>query len=188
MTELTQEQLEETTVPDDSTLRSIANLIERQQELEDEIAAGQQVMKELQKGLAQISEHDLPDAMAAAGLSSIVSADGSQVTVDGVLRASIKKTNQEEAFAWLRDNDFGDLIKHVMVASFGAGEDSSAKEFAELVNDLGLELEDKETVHPQTLGAWAREQIADGVDIPKELLGVWEGSKTKIVRNRTYRS
>ena len=73
---------------------------------------------------------------------------------------------------WLRDNGHGDLVKHVVSVAFGAGEDDVAQETKELLsahlakNTSGLAVDDKETVHNQTLNAFLRKMNEDGEEIP----------------------
>jgi hypothetical protein len=47
---------------------------------------------------------------------------------------------------------------------------------------MGISAEEKRNVHPQTLGAFVREQTAAGVALPEQLLGVYRGEQTKIER------
>jgi len=83
----------------------------------------------------------------------------------------------------LRDNHFGDLIKNDVSVSFGRGEDNDAEKLVEHIEGLGLVHKQKESVHYQTLKAFATEQHQKGASLPDEF-GVHVANKTKLVRKR----
>ena len=51
-----------------------------------------------------------------------------------------------------------------------------------LLNDSGISFTDKESVHPQSLNAFIREQTEKGKALPHDLLGVHIGQIAKIKR------
>lgn len=171
-----------TSTPSSSALSEVSQLATRQIELEDAITETERHLGNLKRQLAQVSDSDLPAALAEHGLSEIVMADGSKVTVRQIVRATIAAKHREAAFDWLSSNGFGDLIKHEIKAVFGRGEESEAQASIDALRDIGCDPEDKLSVHPSTLSAFAREQIEAGRDIPRDLLGVYIGQQTKISR------
>jgi hypothetical protein len=44
----------------------------------------------------------------------------------------------------------------------------------------GLDPAVKESVHPQTLNAFVKEQLTSGKDLPADLFGVYVGSRAKL--------
>ena len=108
--------------------------------------------------------------------------DGTKITVQQFYNASIPKDKTDEAFKWLRDNDHADLIKNTISCDFGRGEDGDAKILKESLTNSGLSFTDKVGVHPQTLKAFVREQVESGQKLPLDLLGVYIGQKTKIIK------
>ena len=87
---------------------------------------------------------------------------------------------------WLEENEFGDIIKHDVKVSFLKGEDEKAARFTAWVqaNLPKQKVDDKKFVHPQTLGAFVREQMQQGVDLPEEF-GVVVLTKAVIKRPKT---
>lgn len=171
-----------TSAPSSDALAEVGALAARQIELEDAIAETERTLKALKRDLQRISDNELPLALNEHGLSEIAMADGSKVTVKQIVRASIPKDKREAAFHWLDEHGFGDLIKHKVTATFGKGEDAEAQASIAALRDMGLDPEDAKSVHTSTLGAFVREQIEGGADIPFDLLGVYVGQQTKITR------
>jgi hypothetical protein len=130
---------------------------------------------------SSLSEEVIPTLMQQAGVSSIKLEDGSSVTVSPYYYAKIPEDKKHEAFNWLRDNNFGDLIKNNVSVSFGKGEDSDAVKLKATLEKQGLVVDQKQDIHWQTLRGFVREQIQDlGKDVPVELFGTYVANKTKI--------
>jgi hypothetical protein len=63
------------------------------------------------------------------GVKSIKMKDGQSVEIKPFYTGTISKEKQEEAFEWLRDNGYEDLIKNQVIVKFGRAEDEKAKNF-----------------------------------------------------------
>ena len=106
------------------------------------------------------------------------------IEVKDVYSATIPVASRESAFAWLRDNDLGDLIKNEVTVSFGRGEDDKATQYAVLAKGQGYEPVQKLKVEPMTLKALVRERIEAGQDMPSDLFNLFAGSRTNITRKQ----
>jgi len=164
----------------DEHLRSVAALASLQLELEEAIKAQEDVLKGLKNSYKQVSQVDIPEALAEAGVSSFKLKDGMKVDVQPFYSASIPKDRYDEAMDWLRNQGHGDLIKNTISVDFGKGEDDAANAMKEILNHDGQSFTDKTGVHPQTLKAFVREQTELGQNLPLDLLGVFIGQKTTI--------
>ncbi|MHC4647900.1 MAG: gp33 family protein [Planctomycetota bacterium] len=169
-------------IPADADLRKVSELADVQVSLESQIDNTERALTSLKKEYERVRSELLPAALREQGLKEITLTDGSRVRVVEILRASIPKAKQLEAFAWLDANGYGDIIKHVVSASFAAGEGEKATQAYESLGALGITADEKRSVHPQTLGAFVREQTEAGVALPEHLLGVYRGEQTKIER------
>ena len=56
--------------------------------------------------------------MEERGVRSIKMRDGQSVDIKPFYTGSITKDKQEEAFQWLRENGYDDIIKNQITASF----------------------------------------------------------------------
>ena len=127
-----------------------------------------------------------PDLSPAfqAGVSSIKLEDGSSVEVSPYYYAKIPEDKKGEAFDWLRQNNFGDLIKNNVSVSFGKGEDSNAAELKAILEAKGLVVDQKQDIHWQTLRGFVREQMEKNQNIPSEMFGLYVANRTKIKMNK----
>lgn len=171
---------EEIVEVDDSQLSKISKLANQQLELEHEIALIEEQLKMLKQEHKQVSQTDIPEAMAEVGMSEFKLQDGDKVTVQPYYSASIPKDRINEALDWLRDNNHEDLIKNTVSVDFGRGEDDRADTLRESLQSTGLSYTDKTGVHSSTLRAFVREQVEAGKSLPLDLLGVFIGQKTTI--------
>lgn len=163
-------------------LEVIVSLAERQLELEQSIIDQEEALKETKDQLRQVSERDLPDAMDEAGVEEFTLKDGRKVTVKVDYYASIPKAHQPAAFNWLRERGHDGIIKRNITAKFGKGQDSLAQRIATLIreNAEGIPVDDKQSVHFQTLRAFVREQMEQGVEIPEDIFGIHVRNVAKV--------
>jgi hypothetical protein len=144
----------------------------------------EQLLKDQKKALHAILDEKLPEALEEMGLQKFTLTDGSEISVNPVYAASIPVNRREEAFQWLRDHEFGDLVKNNVTVTFGRGEDDVAKEFVGTVHTLGLIPSQLEKVEPMTLKAWLRERVDAGDPIPLDLFGAYISQRATIKRSK----
>lgn len=155
-----------------SDLKRVVELGElmRQQESEVERLTGE--LKEAKKKFEKTSRDVLPDLMTELGLTEITLSDGSKITVKEEVDAAITERTRAAAHNWLSEHGFGGLIKTNVAVQFATGERDIA---IELVEKLAQDYPDttmKEVVHPQTLKAFVREQMAAGAAIPMDVFNI----------------
>jgi len=168
--------------PRDSELHKVAILAKKIQERQNKVALLDAELKQIKQELLKLTDEDLPATMQELGLSAFTTDDGSSITIKPTYGAHIKVDNREEAFNWLRDNDFGDLIKNNVTCTFGRGEDDLATQFLTFAEQRGFTPNQKTEVHPQTLKAWVREQVEEGASFPMDLFGAYIGQRATIKR------
>lgn len=167
--------------PSNGELSRIAALVEQYESAESKVYELEQQLKEAKQERDRLSGVDIPNAMDEVGLSEVRLTDGRPVRVESGIRASIPKKYEAEAFKWLEENGYGDLIKAEMTARAGRGEAQELYNVAEFVqNTYGYSAAIKQSVHPQTLSAFVRERKSEGEQLPEDLLGVFEYRKTKV--------
>lgn len=164
----------------DDELSSVSALAALQLKLESELAAAEAEVERVKDALREITEQKLPEAMMNIGMESFSLKDGTYVSVTKFYRASISEDRASEAYAWLRENNYADLIKREIKTKFGKGEDQRAMKLAMTLAKMKIPFEDKESVHPQTLKAFVREMVEGGKEFPMDLLGVYIGNKSKV--------
>ena len=161
-----------------SGVSKLAHAAQRQlKEIDDAEASLKKLKSVYHKNITET----LPDLMAEFNLTGFTLSDGSSISVVPTVGAHISKANQEEAFSWLRENGFQDLIKSDVSMSFRKGEDGRRADFIELAESQGHAVSTKESVHPSTLKSFVNEEVViNGRSVPTELFGVFTGQKAII--------
>ena len=165
-------------------IKSLASQVKNLKELEDELKADEESLKNKKKEIERISGEVIPTMLSEMGLSSLKLADGSAVDVKPYYTANISIINREAAYGWLRSNGLGDIIKNDITVSFGRNEDNKAAEYANLARGQGFEPTQKLKVEPMTLKALVRERIEACKDMPMDTFNVFVGNRTKITRKQ----
>ena len=162
----------------------LSDQVVKLQQLENELLAKEEELKELKRKVDLVSGEVIPTMMQEMNISTLKLADGTSVEVKPVYGASIPKAKQEEAYTWLRENGLGDLIKNQVAVSFGKGEDNKAQELLDLAVSKGYEPSQDQKIEPSTLRALYRERVEAGLDMPSDSFHLFVKDKTKISRKK----
>ena len=165
-------------------IKSLASQVKKLRDLEDEVKAEEQALKNKEKEIERISGEVIPTLLSEMGLSSLKLADGSAVDVKPYYSANISIKNREAAYNWLRSNGLGDIIKNEITVSFGRNEDNKAADYANLAKGQGYQPTQKLKVEPMTLKALVRERIESGKEMPTDIFNVFVGNRTKLTRKQ----
>ena len=169
---------------DQQGLTSVAALARQIRDAEERIESLEKDLKAEKKVLLKLTDEDMPAMLAEIGISSFSLDDGSQVEVKQTYGASILVDNRPQAFEWLRDHGYDDIIKNTVLCQFGRGEDDLASSFAAFAQQQGYVPEQKTEIHPQTLRAFVKERVEEGEDFPMELFGAWVGQRAVIKKGK----
>lgn len=164
----------------DTDLEGISNLARRAKQLEKEIEDQESVLKERKEQYRKITEETIPEALSGMGMRSFKMADGSSIDVKPFYSATITEARRAEAFKWLRERGYDDIIKNTVSVRFGRKEDELAARAINLLRAQGFAVEQTEKIEPQTLKAWVKERVEKGQPLDSELFGVYIGQKAVI--------
>lgn len=167
----------------DSVLTQLADeLVEAQDHLtecEREVEKATDVVRE-------ITDRRIPDATEGMN-GALVLKDGRTLEIKEEIRSSIAGDKKIPAIIWLDENDYGHIVKRVVSVQFGKDCDELVKAFMEYCKkfehkDLngGLVVKTDFSVHHATLNSWVKEQLKDGVDLPRETFGIFRQRKAKV--------
>jgi hypothetical protein len=174
-------EAESTRIKVDTDVTSdIATSCNKLLELQTQMQKCEEHLKSLHEEERLLSEQEIPNLMQKAGISMLKLADGSSVEIKPFYAAKIPVSKTDEAFKWLRDKGFGDIIKNNVTVTFGKAQDNAARVIYEDLKSAGHNVIQKEKVESSTLKAFVREQIENGKDVPMDLFGVYVANKTKI--------
>ena len=161
---------------------TLSTLVRQSMEIDEEIAATEQQLKNLKFRKRKVNEEDIPALMNEMGIESI-EVDGNKVKLRQFVHARINDDKRDEAFAWIRSIGEGDIIKNDVTVSFNAGQDNVAGAVVDELRTKGLDPSQKTYVHAQTLKAWVKGRIEKGKEIDFDTFGVHVGNEAKISRS-----
>jgi predicted nuclease with TOPRIM domain len=166
----------------DASLKALSEKSNELQNLDNKIKDVEEELGKLKSKYRELSEVDIPSMLSELGLSEITLADGNKISTATYYSARISDDKRDEAFSWLNDNGFADIIKNTVSVSFGRDEDDSARKLVDSLEDNGYVTAQKKWVEPMTLKAFVREQVEKGSDLPLETFNVYIGQKTRIIK------
>jgi hypothetical protein len=156
------EQLSKEITIDTSVSQDIAELCNKLLDVQKEVTTLEDKLKKKKEEELKLSEQDIPNLMQKAGVAALKLTDGSSVEIKPYYGARIPASRTDEAFDWLRENNYGDLIKNNVTLTFGRNEDNVAKTLVDELRQKGHNVKQAEKVEPMTLKAFVREQIEKG--------------------------
>lgn len=162
-------------------MSEVSKLATQQIELQKVVINLESQIKQAKKELKVIQEDLLPAALSEHNVTSI-NIEGNEIKVENFYSASIPKDKQEQAFSWLIDNGYGDLIKNVVSTNFVRGQEDKAQTFVEELASRGLSVSTRKWVEPMTLKAFVKDLVTKGQSIPMDDFGVFIGTKAKITK------
>ena len=121
------EQLSKEITIDTSVSQDIAELCNKLLDVQKEVTTLEDKLKKKKEEELKLSEQDIPNLMQKAGVAALKLTDGSSVEIKPYYGARIPASRTDEAFDWLRENNYGDLIKNNVTLTLGRNEDNVAK-------------------------------------------------------------
>ena len=158
--------------PNDKELAIISKLAQDQLDWEKRIDQLETDLEHAKDSLRQIQEHLLPEAMATVGMSEFKLLSGAKITVKDDVYASVRKDYIVSAVGWLDSAGLGDIVKDKVDVNFGRGESDKAKSLLDYCKENGFTASETLSIHPQTLKATVKEQLARGVEFPEEYFSI----------------
>lgn len=159
------------------SLKRISELGALMQEQQQAVAAAEAELRARKAALLRTQREDLPELMRECGVSELRLASGARVTLREDVEARITEARRAAAHEWLIERGFGGLICTAVEVDFPRGARGAAVELAERLTAEGVvpkggELFVTESVHPATLKAFIREQMAAGMTVPFDLFSI----------------
>ena len=172
--------ISETFGVDDDKLSTLAELAAQEVREQEAIEQLEQQLKEAKGRLHKMKTEIIPDYMDELGIESFTLTNGATIKVEPFYQCSIPKARRDEAFQWLTEHGYDDLIKVNVTVTFGKSQYREACELAENITDQGYPVAPQLSVHPMTLKGWIRSMSEEGEEFPLDLFGAFIGRTTKI--------
>lgn len=167
-------------------LNAIGALCRQEVLLWNAVVAAERLLEQANANYDRLVKDILPTMLTEAGVTELTLDGGWEVKVADDVRANITEENRTAAHAWLRENGQGSLVKTVITAKFGMGEDKKAQALYNTLAKKYESVDKKEAVHPSTLKSFVREVLAGKVvvavkDAKGKLVKEKQGKLTRVV-------
>lgn len=152
-----------------ATLKVLHQLARDQVQAQRDVQEAEEQLKRAKAKLDDIRTKTLPTAMDELNLETFKTTDGIRISIKEDIRASASRGRIAEIVGWLHEHGHDKIIKRTISLI------ARDPEHAEAVHQRleGEEITDEPKIHPQTLSAFVRQSLEDGVDIPMETFGVF---------------
>lgn len=166
---------------DEAGLSRLSQLFQRRSVLADEVERLEAELKVAKRDLTHIDEKEFPDLFEQVGIDSF-KVGNREISVQEKLYGSLPSKPEERAAAMAELERAGGsgILKAEVSVTYSKGEMEIAEKVAQQLRDQGVPVVLKESAHPSTYQAWAREQLANGVDINLETLGLYNRRFIKV--------
>lgn len=152
-------------------LKDLVTAAKLQQTMEQTIEELEKSLKIEKEKQRKQSQEIVPNMMAELEINSFELDNGYKVSIKDSYFASIPEANLYACFEWLRQSGLDGIIKTVVAANFGKGEDQEAQKVLDLLTEAGVVADVKSTIHPQTLKSFVKERITKGLEFDLDLFG-----------------
>ena len=150
----------------DVTLNQLTDLAQRQIDQEKNIKDFEASVKQEKEALGK-TMMDIADMMSEIGVEKIKLENGKTVSIKPNYYPKIK--DEDVFFDWLRDNNYGDIIKNKMDLLFDKKEDPQALTLMTYLKDAGYKFSYKSSVHAMTLKSFCKEMLEEGAGLPDSI-------------------
>lgn len=131
--------------------------------------------------LRRVQQEDLPNLLHELGMNEVTRGD-IEVKITSGVDISIPDEKKPDAYAWMVENNHGDVIKTEVTSRFGAGDHEKVAAAQKALEKAGFDADVKMSVHPSTLKSWAKQSVEAGVMPPENLFNVRVYDNAKITR------
>jgi hypothetical protein len=162
------------TAPSQEQLTNIAMWASEALRLRAEVEQAEAHLKGLNSELADIEERKLPGVLLEAGMLEFTMRDGSKISIKDVIQGGFPKevSKREFLFSWLTKEGGKENIKDHFEVHFTKGQYDDAVALRKLLQANNIIFDEFENVHTQTLYAFLREKIREGIMPPFEEFGL----------------
>lgn len=175
-----------------------SNAGQRVAKIVDDLGAKELEMKRLEADVERLKaeikntkEVVLPRLMRELGSETFGTANGVTVTIKKMLHTSLPSSDKgrcEAGIRWLENNDQGAIVKYAAQVSFKKGDGPTEKAFRAYIESFDrrpfIDIKVEQWVEPATLNKAVREMMEAGVDVPRELFGVYDHDTVEIKKGK----
>lgn len=161
--------------PTEQQLSSIGVWATKALELKAHIAQVEEQLKMLETELNVIETVNLSQALLDAGVTEFSMKDGSKIKIKDVIRNGLSKdpAQRQTTFDWVTDNGGKEIIKDHFEIDYNKGYYEEALKLRHLLQEHHIDFDEFESIHAQTLWAFLREKLDEGIVPPFDDMGLY---------------
>lgn len=160
----------------------LGELLKARKLLENIAVKADELSAKAKKRLQTFDREFIPNKMDNLGLTEFKTNDGRKLKIAQFYNVGMPEDTREQAYQWLVDNNYGDIIKHEVTIKFGRSEREQAIELERKLRLEKLPVSSKEKIEPQTLQKFVREYYEAGNTLPEEYFEVFSGKTAKFTK------
>lgn len=165
----------------DSGLADLSRWVKKLAQVRAQRAEAEEHLKQIKEEEDQIARVHIPDIFENLGLMGTIQTDtGLKITVNRVVKASIKDANRDAAIQWFKDNNLERMVKDEFSMKLNKGQQDQADQIRDALDKLGVSYKNKKNVHHSTLASFVKERLEAGEPVPEDILGVFKYNEAKI--------
>lgn len=147
------------------SVKFIGKLIQELKGKQKKMAELEEETKLLKAQIKELQELTIPDVMSELGMQQVTLMTNEIVIIKPFYYARLPE-DPSKFFTWLRDNEFGGLIKEKVEVVPDA---SLSQLLIDFLDKFNITYEQMSTIHWKTLEAWFKECCEAGVKLPLDL-------------------
>lgn len=161
---------EDSNQPSDVSMKQLVEMIDEVISLQTSLAELEEACDNIKKSITDLTDMRIPTYMDQIGVAETTLTDGTKVITETQVYPSISKDDFPAAYAWFKKNKLDDMVKSEVKVNFGRGEQEKAKVLSAFLKQHKIvDFAGKTYVHPQTLGAFVRERLREGAELPPSI-------------------
>lgn len=177
-------------------LEKIAKMADRVAELDVLLGEEDDYIKTLKEEKNRIESISLPEAMMSCGMKEFKTHAGASVKIVDFVEVNLPAAGAidkakgddkveleerlKEGLKFIDEHGGSSIIKSVVLVDFERGQSKAKQTFFDALIEKGYAAISADTVHPQTLKAWVKEKISNGVPVPAEPFKLYCGSRAEV--------
>jgi len=164
----------------DAEVAEIADLAQRQKDLDKEIDKMQKSLDDVKERRRKIAEEDLPAALDQAGVSDVTLSDGSRIAVKSDLKVNIPKSKKEAAAEWLVAQGASALVKEDVHIPFNKGQERDVEQLTTELEQNGYTYNVQPEMHSGSVKKFLKEHMEEGGELPNDVMNVYPFRETEV--------
>lgn len=171
--------------PSDDALSTLAGLVADLHIAETDVLRKEKELKDAQTHARDLAEQQIPECMHEIGLAEFKTTEGVKIELKNSLRVTPKKENRMAVLDWLEELGHGALIKRTVSVAFNRDQESEAESLLTYLSaERGFQARTDRKIEAATLRKFVADRLRDGVELPMELLGVFQYNFAKITEGK----